>query len=131
MENQHRVLYSKILVDGTILLLTTDSITLTKVDCDTESINGDIPNGSDFLDVEIQVRIVKENRLIGESTFCFHLNKETFALSDKVDVIVTDDKNIKKSELQENIDEIQRIFTLCEHVHSLQYYVDDLDIYFY
>ena len=129
LEGQHRVLYSKILVDGTILLLTTDNMLLTKLDDDVDSVNGEIINGLDVLDVEIAVRIVKDNKLIGENEFTFRLNKETLALSDDSTKIVYSDN--KKTELDYNLSEIQRVFTLCEHIHSLQYYVDDLDIYWY
>ena len=129
LEGQHRVLYSKILVDGTILLLTTDNMLLTKLDDDVDSVNGEIINDLDVLDVEIAVRIVKDNKLIGENEFTFRLNKETLALSDDSTKIVYSDN--KKTELDYNLSEIQRVFTLCEHIHSLQYYVDDLDIYWY
>jgi len=130
LEGQHRVLYSKILVDGTILLLTTDGVTLTKLDNDTDSINGEIVDGDhDVHDVEVQVRIVKENKLIGENEFTFRLNKNTLALSDDSTKMVYSDN--KKTELDYNLTEIQKVYTLCEHIHSLQYYVDDLDIYWY
>lgn len=129
LEGQHRVLYSKILVDGTILLLTTDNVLLTKLDDDVDSVNGEIINDLDVLDVEIAVRIVKDNKLIGENEFTFRLNKETLILSDDSTKIVYSDN--KKTELDYNLSEIQRVFTLCEHIHSLQYYVDDLDIYWY
>jgi hypothetical protein len=129
LEGQHRVLYSKILVDGTILLLTTDGVTLIKLDDDTDSVNGELIGDHDVHDVEIQVRIVKENKLIGENEFTFRINKNTLALSDDSTKMVYSDN--KKTELDYNLTEIQRVFTLCERIQTLQYYVDDLDIYWY
>jgi len=128
-ENKYQVLFQRRVIDGTLMLLITDNCLVSKPNDDISSIDGEIDISSfDNLDVDMTFRIVKANKLIGEESFTFRLNKDTMSLSDD---------NTKKlfprdklSELEYNLAEIKRIYDLVDGTINGTYYVDDdLTIY--